>query len=94
MLTRTGATLRIDAVHSHAICEEIGYRLGEILRQEVCRQLPPRLNFLMEQLAKIDQQFAPSIVPSLDDMTGELNRDERDQQPVKRGSGPSSISFR
>jgi hypothetical protein len=76
MLTRASASLQIDTEHSRAICEEIGYRLGEILRRDVYHELPPRLNFLMQQLAKIDHQAAPSIVPSLDDMIGEHSEDE------------------
>jgi hypothetical protein len=36
--------------------------------------LPPRLNYLVQQLAKADFEFAPSIVPSLEDIIieGEL----------------------
>jgi hypothetical protein len=73
MLTRTGASLQIDTEHSRAIREEIGYRLSEILRQELCHELPSRLSLLMQQLAEIDHPSAPSIAPSLDDMIGAPN---------------------
>jgi hypothetical protein len=69
MLTTTGTTLRIDAVHARAICDEIGDQLRGMLRRQVSRKLPPRLKELMEHLTRLDDQAAPSIVPSLDDMT-------------------------
>jgi hypothetical protein len=69
MLTTTGTTLRIDAVHARAICDEIGDQLRGMLRRQVSRELPPRLKELMEHLTRLDDQAAPSIVPSLDDMT-------------------------
>jgi hypothetical protein len=69
MLTRTGAGLQIDAVHTRAICDEIGERLRGMLRRPVGNELPPRLQSLMEQLAMLDAVASPSIVPSLDDMT-------------------------
>jgi hypothetical protein len=68
MLTRTGATLQIDAVHARAICDEIGDRLRDVLRRQVSHELPPRLQYLMEQLAKADEEVSPSIAPSLDEM--------------------------
>jgi hypothetical protein len=109
MLTMTGAGLQIDTLHARAICDEIGERLRAVLRRDAGHDLPPRLRDLMEQLAKADEQASPSIVPSLDDMLmpqgGTARRHEasaaltvtpegRDQQPVKRGSGPSYISLR
>ena len=74
MSARTGASIQIDAVHLRAICDEIGDRLREILRRETSHVLPPRLNDLMQQLAKAHFEFAPSIVPSLEDIIieGEL----------------------
>jgi hypothetical protein len=69
MLTRTGAGLQIDAVHTRAICDEIGERLRGMLRRPVRNELPPRLQSLMEQLAMLDGDASPSIVPSIDDMT-------------------------
>jgi hypothetical protein len=68
MLTRTGAGVQIDAVHARAICDEIGDRLRDVLRRQISHELPPRLRYLMEQLAKADLQASPSIVPSLDEM--------------------------
>jgi hypothetical protein len=103
MLTRTGAGLQIDAVHARAICDEIGERLSAMLRRPASLELPPRLRHLMDQLAKLDDEGSPSIVPSLDDMllpqmlnlAASLETGgERDQQPVKRGSRPSCISLR
>jgi hypothetical protein len=107
MLTRTGASLQIDAVHTRAICDEIGDRLRDVLRCQVSHELPPRLQDLMEQLAKADETVSPSIAPSLDEMISQgparsacetiaalVSSRGRDQQPVKRGSGPSYISFR
>jgi len=68
MLTRTGASLQIDAVHARAICDEIGDRLRDVVRCQVSHELPPRLQDLMEQLAKADEAVSPSIAPSLDEM--------------------------
>lgn len=68
MLARNGKSVEIDAVHSRAICEEIGDRLREVLRREVGSELPPRLHDLMERLARADHSAAPSIVPSLEDV--------------------------
>jgi hypothetical protein len=68
MLMRSGAGLLIDAVHARAICDEIGDRLRDILRRQASNELPPRLRYLMEQLAKLENEGSPSIVPALDDM--------------------------
>jgi hypothetical protein len=70
MLTMTGAGLQIDTIHARAICDEIGERLRTVLRRDVDHghDLPPRLRYLMEQLAKADEVASPSIVPSLDEM--------------------------
>jgi hypothetical protein len=69
MLAVTGATLQIDAVHARAICDEIGDRLRIMLRRQVSHELPPRLGELMELLARLDDDAAPSIVPSIEEMT-------------------------
>ena len=66
--------MQIEAVHSRAICDEIGDRLREILRRDATSELPPRLQHLMERLAEADCETAPSLVPSLEDMT--------QQQPI------------
>jgi hypothetical protein len=68
MLAKTDVNIQIDDVHSRAICAEIGDRLRELLRPEVPGQLPPRLQYLIEQLAKADREIAPALVPSLEDI--------------------------
>jgi hypothetical protein len=68
MLARTGVNMLMDAVYSREICAEIGDRLREILRREATSELPPRLQYLIEQLAGADRETAPSIVPSPEDM--------------------------
>jgi hypothetical protein len=68
MLARTGVNMRIDALHSREICDEIGDRLREILRREATNELPPRLQHLMERLAEADHEASPSLVPTLEDM--------------------------
>lgn len=69
MLTRMDARSRIDAVHARAICDEIGERLSFMLRRpSASHELPPRLQDLMDQLARLDDEPSPSIVPALDDM--------------------------
>jgi hypothetical protein len=96
----------LDHVHCRAICDEIGDRLRMILRRSAS-ELPPRLNDLMARLAEADREPSPSIVPSFADMmagretiapasmTGFLYADLAvDQQPVKRGSGPSCSCFK
>jgi hypothetical protein len=55
-------------VHARAICDEIGDRLRDVLQRQVSHELPPRLQYLMEQLAKADEEVSPSIAPSLDEM--------------------------
>jgi hypothetical protein len=79
MSARTGASIQIDALHLRAICDEIGDRLREILRRETSHVLPPRLNDLMQQLAKADLELAPSIVPSLEDIIVECEVMPRDE---------------
>jgi hypothetical protein len=60
--------LEIDSLHCRAICEEIGDRLRIALRP-VSEALPIRLQLLMDQLAELDCELAPSIAPSLEDMS-------------------------
>jgi hypothetical protein len=60
--------MRIDTEHSLAICDEIGDRLREILRREATRELPPRLQYLMQLMAEADRETAPSLVPSLEEI--------------------------
>lgn len=58
---------QIDSLHARAICDEIGERLGLMLRPETA-PLPVRLQVLLDRLADQDRELAPSIVPDLDDM--------------------------
>ena len=67
MSTKNTADIRIDRVHSRAICDEIGERLRRTLAQKSA-ELPPRLQLLVDRLAELDGAAAPSIVPSLEDM--------------------------
>jgi hypothetical protein len=67
MSKMNAADIRIDHVHSRAICDEIGERLGQTLRRESV-ELPPRLQLLVARLAALDGEIAPSIVPACDDM--------------------------
>jgi hypothetical protein len=60
--------IQLDHTHCRAICDEIGDRLREIFRRETAG-LPPRLQYLLERLDESDGDFAPSIVPSFEDMT-------------------------
>ena len=67
MSKKNAADIRIDHIHSRAICDEIGERLRETLGRKVL-ELPPRLQLLVDRLAELDGRSAPSIVPSFDDM--------------------------
>ncbi len=58
MLARTGVNLQIDPVHARAICDEIGDRLSGLLRRQISDDLPPRLRYLMEELAEAVQSAA------------------------------------
>ncbi len=62
------AIVTIDTVHSRAICEEIGERLREVLRRSAPRELPPRLQDLLDRFAAAEREQAPSLVPSLEEM--------------------------
>jgi hypothetical protein len=69
MPTRSDVNIRIDQLHSRAICDEIGERLRQILAP-AAGPLPPRLQYLLDRLA--DDALSPSIVPSLEDMGNEI----------------------
>jgi hypothetical protein len=71
MLAKNGQSVEIDAAHARAICEEVGDRLRGMLRRNEPDRLPPRLQYLMEQLARLDHCAAPSIVPSVEEMLPE-----------------------
>jgi hypothetical protein len=67
MLNDSVTNIKIDSVHSRAICDEIGYRLGVALRRDAT-DLPAFLQSLVARLAELDGNVAPSIVPCLEDM--------------------------
>jgi hypothetical protein len=60
-------SLQIDHEHCRAICDEIGERLRLILKPEAA-ELPERLSRLLQRLAEMEHEPAPSIVPSMGDM--------------------------
>jgi len=94
MLMRSGAGLQIDAVHARAICDEIGDRLRDVLRRQAGNELPPRLRYLMEQLAELDDDGSPSIVPALDDMMiGQGQTTRLDAAPIV-GASAGAVSIR
>ena len=66
-MSAPASSVQLDSVHCRAICEEIGYRLGEGLRGKI-PEVPPRLEGLLEQLRLQDLQLAPSLAPSLEDL--------------------------
>jgi hypothetical protein len=68
MSEKSVANIQIDQTHCRAICDEIGDRLREILRRKTAGP-SPRLQYLLERLAESDGDFAPSVVPSIEDMT-------------------------
>jgi hypothetical protein len=67
MPRREALQLKIDSGHCRAICDEIGDRLRVVLDREA-GALPPRLQMLIDRLAELDREQAPSIVPAMDDM--------------------------
>ena len=67
MSKKNAADMQIDHMHSRAICDEIGERLRQAIRQESVG-LPPQLQLLVNRLAELDGAAAPSIVPCFEDM--------------------------
>jgi ferritin-like protein len=67
MLSQKALLLQIDSGHCRAICEEIGDRLRILLDKDAC-ELPRHLQVLVDRLAELDGQQAPSIVPAMHDM--------------------------
>ena len=61
------AVLLLDHVHCRAICDEIGERLREVLKREV-PAMPSHLCRLIDRLAELESEPAPSIVLSMDDI--------------------------
>ena len=82
MPNRYAAALALDHAHCRAICDEIGDRLREVLKPEAM-EIPERLRALLDRLAQMDQ--APSIVPSLDEMSS-----PKDREPLASARARSS----
>jgi hypothetical protein len=55
-----------------------------MLRQDEPNRLPPRLQYLMEQLARLDHETAPSIVPAVEDMLAGSGQCEQSSLKVRR----------
>ena len=85
MTKKTAAHLAIDHIHSRAICDEIGERLGYMLRMDVS-EVPPYLLRLIERLDEQDDLLptvsSPSIAPSFDETW-------RDEQEVNVDRAPA-----
>jgi hypothetical protein len=75
MREQNAASLVLDHTHCRAICDEIGERLGFMLRP-VTSDIPPRLSYLIGRLAELDMQpvLSPSIAPAIDEMTLAIER--------------------
>jgi len=67
MSKKNAADIRINPMHSRAICDEIGERLRQVLKRESVG-LPPRLQLLVDRLAELDGAGCAAIVPSFEDM--------------------------
>jgi len=67
MSSQKALQLQIDSEHCRAICDEIGERLRYHLRND-CAEIPPRLRLLIDRLAELDREQAPSLAPAMDDM--------------------------
>ena len=55
--------LHLDHTHCRAICDEVGYRLREIMGRELA-DMSPYLRGLVDQLGKLDHVPSPSNVTS------------------------------
>ena len=76
MRKQNAASLVLDHTHCRAICDEIGERLGFILKPGTS-DMPPRLSYLIARLAELDELrpvLSPSIVPAIDEMTLAIER--------------------
>jgi hypothetical protein len=75
-MLQKAALLNLDHTHCRAICDEIGERLGFILKPSAS-DIPPRLLYLIAKLAELEKadlpqlELAPSIVPSIEDISYE-----------------------
>jgi hypothetical protein len=83
-LTNT-LNVQIDSVHCRAICEEVGYRLRQVLENSATEH-PPHLLKLLARLRRRDLGGAPSIVPSLPDI-GPRRDGYRISMPMRKPTG-------
>ncbi len=67
MSSQKALQLQIDSGHCRAICDEIGDRLRIVLDKETS-EIPQQLRLLLDRLAQLDGEQAPSIVPAMEDM--------------------------
>jgi len=73
MMEQNAAFVNLDHAHCRAICDEIGERLGFILKP-AASDIPPRLLYLIGKLAEQEMaglpqlELAPSIAPSIEEM--------------------------
>ena len=67
MSSQKALPLQIDSGHCRAICDEIGDRLRILLDKEA-GEIPQPLRVLIDRLAELDGDQAPSIVPAMADM--------------------------
>jgi hypothetical protein len=73
-MKQNAALLNLDHAHCRAICDEIGERLGLIMRP-AASDIPPRLLYLIGKLAELENsalprlESAPSIAPSVEEMS-------------------------
>lgn len=67
MSSQKALPLQMDSGHCRAICDEIGDRLRILLDKEA-GEIPQRLRMLIDRLAELDREQAPSIVPAMDDI--------------------------
>jgi hypothetical protein len=67
MSSQKALAVQIDSGHCRAICDEIGDRLRIVLDKET-GEVPRQLRLLIDRLAELDIEQAPSIVPAMDEM--------------------------
>ena len=67
MSSQKASAMQIDSGHCRAICDEIGDRLRFVLDKEA-GEVPRQLRLLIDRLAELDIEQAPSVVPAMDDL--------------------------
>jgi hypothetical protein len=65
--------VQIDGVHSRAICEEVGYRLRQSLKNAHAESAP-HLNQLVKRMRLQEVGGAPTLARSSDDRHGSRDR--------------------